>query len=253
MLVIVSSDHKETFNEETLAPFTIYWGDTVQHEPYTQEDLDAMPPGLAIAEVANVPSVSTTRQTDRALAMHLIAGTQAAGFDPAASERLPAGKFKDYGIPHGWGYIIQQVLGGVAVPPIVPVFVNTFWAPNPPSSRRSYEFGVALGKAIESYPKDIRVGVVASGGLSHFVIDEEFDRAFLQALQEKDAESLSGYTDDVLRAGTSEVRNWIVTVGALAGSDLEARLIDYVPAYRTEAGTGCGLGFVAWDRTKAER
>jgi len=252
VLVIVSSDHKETFNDETLAPFTLYWGDTVQHEPYTQEDLDAMPPGLAIAEVANVPTVSTTRQTNRDLALHLIAGTQGAGFDPAASEHLPAGKFKDFGIPHGWGYIIQQVLGGVDVPPIVPVFVNTFWSPNAPSARRSYEFGVALGKAIESYPKDIRVGVVASGGLSHFVVDEELDRALLQALQDKDAEHLSSYTDDVLRAGTSEVRNWIVTAGALAGSNLQAQVVDYVPAYRTEAGTGCGLGFVAWNEAKAE-
>jgi 3-O-methylgallate 3,4-dioxygenase len=56
---------------------------------------------------------------------------------------------------------------------VVPVFVNTFWEPNPPSAARCYDFGVALGTAIESFPEDLRVGVVASGGLSHFVVDEE--------------------------------------------------------------------------------
>lgn len=247
VLVIVSSDHKETFNDEALAPFLVYWGDEVRHEPYTQEDLDKMPPGLAIAEVANQPTVSTTRKTHSDLALHLIAESQAAGFDPVASRQLPAGKYNDYGIPHGWGYIIQQVLDGTDVPPFVPVFVNTFWHPNPPTASRSFEFGRALGQAIESYPEDIRVGVVASGGLSHFVIDEELDQEFLNALQQKDAEKLSSYSNDVLRSGTSELRNWIVVAGALADTELSAHVVDYVPAYRSEAGTGAGLGFVVWD------
>ena len=246
VLVIVSSDHKETYDDEVLAPFVIYWGESVAHVPFTQEALDHFPPGLAIAEVSNVPEVATTRQTHADLALHLIAGTQAAGFDPAASQRLPIGKFGDYGIPHGFGYVLQQVLGGEDLPPFVPVFVNTFWHPNPPTAQRSYDFGVALGKAIESYPEDITVGVVASGGLSHFVIDEELDHGFLEALKTKDAATLAGYDDAVLRSGTSELRNWIVTAGALAATDLQAEVVDYVPAYRSEAGTGAGLGFVAW-------
>lgn len=252
VLVVVSSDHKETFNDEVLAPFTVYWGETMQHEPYTQEALDAMAPGLAIAEVANVPEVSTTRQGHPGLGLHLIKGTQAAGFDPAASQRLPAGKHGDHGIPHGWGFIIQQVLENADVPPIVPIFVNTFWHPNPPSARRCYEFGKALGAAIADYPEDIRVGVVASGGLSHFVIDEELDRRFLAALESGDEDFLSGIPDDVLRAGTSEMRNWIVVAGATADTELSAEVVDYVPCYRSEAGTGCGMGSVAWLPTKLE-
>jgi 3-O-methylgallate 3,4-dioxygenase len=246
VLVIVSSDHKETFTDEMLAPFTVYWGDSVQHEPYTQEQLDAMAPGLAIAEVANVPEESTTRRCHGELALHLVRGTQAAGFDPAASERLPAGKYGDHGIPHGWGFIIQQVLDGESEVPFVPVFVNTFWQPNPPTARRCYDFGVALGKAIESFPADVSVGVVASGGLSHFVIDEELDRTVLEALQKGDAEALIAIPEDVLRAGTSEIRNWIVVAGAMAGSGLRAEVVDYLPCYRTDAGTGCGMGFVSW-------
>ncbi|RGE18957.1 hypothetical protein [Leucobacter sp. wl10] len=248
VLVIVSSDHKETFDDEVLSPFVVYWGDTVAHEPFSPEALAGFGPGLAIAEVANVPETSQVRKTDASLALHLIAETRRSGFDPAASKRLPAGKYGDHGIPHGWGYVLQQVLGGEDLPPFVPVFVNTFWHPNPPSARRSYDFGVALGRAIADYPEDLRVGVVASGGLTHFVIDEEMDRKFLTALQEKDEEVLTAYSDDELRSGTSELRNWLVVAGALAASDLEARVVDYIPAYRSEAGTGAGLGFVTWNR-----
>jgi hypothetical protein len=49
VLVVVSSDHKEIFGDELMPQFAFYWGDTVGHEPYTQEQLDALPPGLAIA------------------------------------------------------------------------------------------------------------------------------------------------------------------------------------------------------------
>lgn len=248
VLVIVSSDHKETFNDEILAPFTVFWGDSVAHEPYTQEALDQMAPGLAIAEVANVPEVSTTRTCHPDLALHIITSTQGAGFDPAASKELPAGKLGDHGIPHGWGFIIQQVMGGGDdVLPIVPIFVNTFWHPNPPSARRCFDYGTALGAAIASFPGDLRVGIAASGGLSHFVIDEELDRGLLRALEEGDEEFLTALPDHVLRAGTSEIRNWLVVAGAMQAAGLTAKVVDYVPCYRSEAGTGCGMGSVIWD------
>ena len=140
--MIVSSDHKETFSDELLPQFAIYWGETVQHVPLTQAHLDAMPPGLAIAEVGNYPDEATTRTCHSELAVHLIKESSRAGFDPAASRELPAGEYDDHGIPHGWGFIIQQVLGGSDVPAVVPVFVNTFYEPNPPGASRCYDFGV---------------------------------------------------------------------------------------------------------------
>jgi hypothetical protein len=88
--------------------------------------------------------------------------------------------------------------------------------------------------------------VVASGGLSHFVVDEELDRRFLTALVDDDAAHLRVLPADLLRSGTSEMRNWIVVGAAVAGSGLRARVLDYLPCYRSEAGTGCGMGFVAW-------
>ncbi|OLT18866.1 hypothetical protein BJF78_11805 [Pseudonocardia sp. CNS-139] len=246
VLVVVSSDHKEVFGDELLPPFAVYWGETVRHEPFTQEALDAMPPGLAIAEVANVPEVSTVRRCHQELALHLIRETSTAGFDPGASRALPAGKYGDHGIPHGWGFVLQQVLGGTADIPVVPVFVNTFWEPNPPGAARCHDFGTALGAAIATFPDDLSVGVVASGGLSHFVIDEDLDRRFLDALLDGDGTYLRSLPADLLRSGSSEMRNWIVVGAAAAGTGLRPRVVDYVPCYRSEAGTGCAMGFVAW-------
>ncbi|MFD3524237.1 hypothetical protein [Streptomyces sp. NPDC058653] len=246
VLVVVSSDHKEVFGDELLPQFAFYWGDTMRHEPFTQEQLDRMKPGLAVAEVANVPVSSTVRAGDSSLARHLIERTSDAGFDPAASKELPPGEWGNSGIPHGWGFVFEQVLGGGEAPPTVPVFVNTFWEPNPPSARRCYDFGVALGEAIGSYPGSLRVGIVASGGLSHFVIDEELDRAFIEALISRDTDHLRSLPDAVLRSGTSEMRNWIVVAGALHSSPLRAELVGYEPCYRSEAGTGCAMAFMTW-------
>lgn len=246
VLVIISSDHKEIYGDELLPQFAIYWGETMQHEPYTAEQLADMPPGLAVAEVANQPTQSEVRQGHAALGLHLIREVSKAGFDPGAAKVLPPGRWENHSIPHGWGFVLQQVLGGHDLIPIVPVFVNTFWQPNPPSASRCYDFGVALGAAISSFPEDLRVGVVASGGLSHFVIDEDLDRGFLQALIAKDKQFMVSLKDDELRSGTSELRNWVAVGGALDGTDLTARVVDYLPCYRSEAGTGCAMAFMAW-------
>lgn len=246
VLVVVSSDHKEIFGDELLPQFAIYHGATMQHEPYTQADLDKMPPGLAIAETANVPSASTTRKCHPALASHLIRATSAQGFDPAASKELPAGTYGNHGIPHGWGFVYQNILGGSGDIPFVPVFVNTFWEPNQPSAARCYDFGRALGRAIGSFPEPLRVGLVASGGLSHYVVDEDVDHAFLHALVTKDADHMRSLDAPLLRSGTSELRNWIVVAAAMEETNASARIVDYQPCYRSEAGTGCAMGFVAW-------
>jgi Catalytic LigB subunit of aromatic ring-opening dioxygenase len=246
VLVVVSSDHKELYGDELLPQFAIYWGDTMRHEPYTAQQLASMPPGLAVAEVANQPEQPEVRQGHGELGLHLIHEVSRAGFDPAAANVLPAGQWENHSIPHGWGFILQQVLGGHDLIPIVPVFVNTFWEPNPPTARRCYDFGVALGAAIESFPDDLRVGVVGSGGLSHFVIDEDLDRAFLKALIDRDREFMVSLEDDQLRSGTSELRNWVVVGGATADTRLAARVVDYLPCYRSEAGTGCAMAFMAW-------
>ena len=56
--------------------------------------------------------------------------------------------------------------------------------------------------------------VVASGGLSHFVVDEELDQIVLGAMRANDGEALRRIDPRRLNSGTSEVRNWIAASAA---------------------------------------
>jgi gallate dioxygenase len=94
-----------------------------------------------------------------------------------------------------------------------------------PSARRFYKLGQALRRAIESYPEDLRVAIVATGGLSHQVHGEragfnnpEWDEHFLD-LFERDPERLAEMTiADYARLGGvegAEVVMWLTMRGAL--------------------------------------
>jgi 3-O-methylgallate 3,4-dioxygenase len=82
--------------------------------------------------------------------------------------------------------------------------------------------------------------------MTHFVLDESFDRELLDAMQRGDAAKLAGIPENMFQAGTSEIKNWIVVAGAMAEAGLKMSLVDYVPCYRSEAGTGSAMGFARW-------
>jgi OH-DDVA oxygenase/3-O-methylgallate 3,4-dioxygenase len=103
-----------------------------------------------------------------------------------------------------------------------------------------------VAKAIGTWAPHARVAVFGSGGLSHFVIDEQLDRAFLDALRTRNAASITGMREEMLQSGSSEIKNWIALAGAMADSTCEFSIVDYVPCYRSEAGTGTANGFVCW-------
>jgi len=131
-----------------------------------------------------------------------------------------------------------------AVVPVLPVAVNTYFPPNQPRPGRCLRFGQALRAAIESAPGHERVGIIASGGLSHFTVNEPLDRGVLEACRTGDGASLAAIPPAQLNSGNSEIRNWIVVAGAAEG--LRTRWQEYEPFYRTPAGTGCGMAFAAW-------
>jgi hypothetical protein len=112
--------------------------------------------------------------------------------------------------------------------------------------RRCYAFGQAIGRAIASWPQDLTVAVIGSGGLSHFVVDAEFDRRFLTALAADDVAALAEPGEAYFQSGTSECKNWITAAGALATTPLRMEVVDYQPFYRSEGGTGTGAGFAVW-------
>jgi gallate dioxygenase len=94
-----------------------------------------------------------------------------------------------------------------------------------PSARRCFKLGQAMRRAIESYPEDLNVAIIATGGLSHQVHGErcgfnntEWDDEFLD-LFEKDPEVLLNMTQaDFARLGgweSAEIVMWMVMRGAM--------------------------------------
>jgi hypothetical protein len=132
------------------------------------------------------------------------------------------------------------------VVPNVPIFLNTYFPPNQPSIKRCYELGKAVRRAIESWDSDKTVAVIASGGLTHFVIEEDLDQQVIAAFKAKDEKAVAALPLKHFMSGTSESRNWAAAAGAMHASDLNFDLIDYVPCYRSEAGTGCAMAFAQW-------
>ena len=87
---------------------------------------------------------------------------------------------------------------------------------------------------------------VASGGFTHFVVDEKFDREMIDALCSGDVKKFAAMPEHMFQSGTSEFKNWIVVTGAMVEAGLRMRLVDYVPCYRSAAGTGTANCFASW-------
>ena len=173
------------------------------------------------------------------LGMHIAEHLALADFDITLFTQQPHGRT----LGHAFTFPRYR-LGLDPGTPIVPVFVNTYYPPNVPSAARCYALGQAIARAVANWPGSARVAVIASGGLSHFVIDERLDRGVLDGIAAGDATTLRAIPREALRSGNSEILNWVTAAGALAS--LRATVLDYVPGYRTPAGTGAGMAFAHW-------
>ena len=122
---------------------------------------------------------------------------------------------------------------------IVPLQVGVLQWPVP-SASRCYKFGKALRKAIQSYPEDLRVAVVATGGLSHQVhgercgfTNETWDNDFLDLL-ETAPEQLTDLTiaEYAKRGGWegAEVIMWLIMRGALSEQVKQIHRATYLPS-----------------------
>jgi catalytic LigB subunit of aromatic ring-opening dioxygenase len=221
-LIIVGDDQEELFHHDNMPAIGIYYGDTIRGRlPYQQEVREADYPCHA------------------GLARHLIASLQQDGFDLSVMRSLAEGQREG----HAYSFAHRFYLTAGAVP-IVPVFLNAYYPPNQPAPARCLALGEALQRGIEQFPQDARIGVMASGGLSHFVVDEAFDRALIEALRRKDGNFFRDAPLTKLQSGSSEIRNWICLAGASMRLDLA--WASYVPGYRTPALSGTGLCFASF-------
>ncbi len=106
----------------------------------------------------------------------------------------------------------------------IPIEINTVQHPLP-SPMRCFKFGQAIGRAIESYPKDLKVVVLGTGGLSHQLdgeragfINKKFDLMCLEKIVDH-PEDLTRYSilDLVREAGAqgAEFILWLAMRGVL--------------------------------------
>lgn len=244
--VIFGNDQSELFNDTLLPAFTVFNGPTIWNEPSSEEQAARHPPGIHAAEAGHKPPAYTEYPGHPELANYLIGDLTANRFDITRANTLP--RLENHwhsGIGHAFGFVYRQIMRD-AVVPHVPFITNTFFPPNQPTARRCFELGRTVGRALKAWNSDARIAVFGSGGMSHFVIDEDLDREVFAALANRDAEGLCSLGEDMLQSGSSELKNWIAAAGALFETELAGEVVGYEPCYRSEAGTGTANGFVAW-------
>ena len=262
VVVMFGDDQSELFFDDNYPTISVYWGETMKMLPWRIPP--QLPPGVAEAfEIAMKAYGDRERDypVDADLGLHIIDSLMEQDFDVSHSRYLrdsyggsigPANWYLDmqyttearpFGMPHAFAYPINNWFAGREVP-IVPITINTCYPPNWISPRRAYQLGRAVRKAVDSWSSDKRVAFACSGGLSHFVVDEEIDRLALKGMEEADGELLSTLPRHRLQSATTEILNWVATAGALADRRME--VLCYEPGYRTAAGTGCGCGCGVW-------
>jgi protocatechuate 4,5-dioxygenase beta chain len=127
----------------------------------------------------------------------------------------------------------------------LPVAINTVQHPLP-TPQRCFKLGQALGRALESYPADLRVLVLGTGGLSHQLdgrragfINRRFDLLCLDKIaHDPHTLALLSTRDLVAEAGTQgvELVMWLAARGTLRGTVTTVHQHYHVPISNTAAG-----------------
>lgn len=237
-LIVVGDDQHEQFLDDNMPAVLIFCGDTIWNNVLQLPD-DA--PGWWKRARSQYFEETDKRDYPVAsrLARYMIEYLMDHDFDISHSNKLP----RDHGEGHAYGFVHRRLFNEPPLP-IVPIVLNTYFPPNQPTPRRCYGLGKAIRAAAEAWPEDDRIGILASGGLSHFTVDEELDRHVLEACRIGDEQALCTIPARKLNSGSSEIRNWITVAGA--AEHLKTQWQEYVPCYRSEAGTGCGMAFAVW-------
>ena len=230
VLFVIFNDHVTSFFFDHYSHFALGIGDS-----------------YAVADEGGGPRALPPVKGHTGLAHHVASALVADEFDMSFFQDKPLdhGCFSPLSMlwPHdpGWPGAIVPLQIGVLQFPI-------------PSAGRCYKLGQSLRRGIESYPEDLSVAIVATGGLSHQVHGEragfnntEWDLQFLE-LMEKDPVRLTELTiADYARLGGlegSEVIMWLVMRGALSANIRKIHQTYYLPSmtalataiYENEAG-----------------
>jgi aromatic ring-opening dioxygenase catalytic subunit (LigB family) len=158
-------------------------------------------------------------------------------FDPTICQEMT--------VDHGILSVLPLLTDNRWPAPLVPLAANVIQHPLP-TPRRLFRLGQAIRHAVESYPEDLRVLVVATGGMSHQLHGERFgftnpdwDNEFMDRL-ESDPQSLVAlrHHDYMERGGAESVEMimWLAMRGALGDKVRRIHRHYYAPML-----TGYGL------------
>lgn len=149
----------------------------------------------------------------------------------AQKESIPLRSIKIKELDHGSLvplYYLSQGLPNIKVVPLAYSYLDL---------EAHFKFGKILQKIINQ-KKDSRIGIVASGDLSHrLTVDapagftprgKEFDKLLIDLLEKKDAEEILKINPDLVEeAGECGYRSVIILLGVLDGLDWQPEILSY--------------------------
>jgi protocatechuate 4,5-dioxygenase beta chain len=220
--VVIYNDHGLSFFLDHIPTFAIGAA-----EVYPNEDSGW---GLEVA-----PPV----HGDLELSWHIIESVVNEEFDITICQEMK--------VDHGFMVPMMTMWPGATDWPVktVPIAVNTVQHPIP-SAARCFKLGQALGRAIESYPEDLKVVIFGTGGMSHQLqgeragfINKTFDTMFMEKVVENpEALTRLSNADLVEQAGSEgvELIMWLAMRGAMTRGARVVHSHYHIPVSNTAAG-----------------
>lgn len=222
VIILVYNDHANAFSQEIIPTFAL--GTAAEFKP-ADEGWGPRP----------VPVVKNDAEFAAYLAQSLVLDE----FDITMVNQMT--------VDHGFSVPMSLMFGQPEEWPVkvVPLAVNVIQYP-PPTARRCYNLGKAIRRAVDAYPKDLKVMIFGTGGMSHQIhgpraglINAEFDNYFLDRLID-DPELLAGksHTEYMREAGAEgvELVMWLIMRGALNDHVTPLHRFYHVPASNTAVG-----------------
>jgi protocatechuate 4,5-dioxygenase beta chain len=223
ILVIIYNDHLNNFQLDTYPTFAIGLADS-----------------FAIADEGKGARPFPAVPGDATFAAYLARRLVADEFDLTFCQEMA--------LDHG----VMSILPLVVDPPwpcrVVPIAANVIVEPLP-SPLRCWRMGESIGRAIEAYDEDVRVVVMATGGLSHQLhgrsfgfVNPEWDNRFLDLLEAEPHRLARASHDDFIQRGGAEsveMMLWLTMRGALSAQGGTLRRIQR--NYHAPLLTGYGL------------
>ena len=202
LLVVLYNDHMNRFFFDAYPTFALGIA-----ESFTQAD-----EGWGKRDLPDLPG-------DSAFGWHLARSLVEDEFDLTICQEMA--------IDHGIFSVLPLLTDARWPAPVVPIAVNVIQHPLP-TARRLFKLGHAIRRAVETYPPDLRVVVIGTGGLSHQLhgerfglVNPEWDNRFLDLL-ESDPEPLVALSHhEYMERGGAELVEmiiWLAMRAALGGT-----------------------------------